>query len=129
MSKNVPSGIVEIQTQGIQESLIPHHEFVFKSVDFPLEGEKSCQFSKIPPVLGLFNSWGMLTGFIPKILGRIYLIFLNLSLLPDDNLNFGIKTLEEIKLKKLKEKAKKQGGELISLKSFLILLLSVHPFV
>ncbi|NWR01319.1 ZC11A protein, partial [Paradoxornis webbianus] len=28
---------------------------------------------------------------------------------PDDNLNFGIKTLEEIKLKKLKEKAKKQG--------------------
>ncbi|XP_009075506.1 PREDICTED: zinc finger CCCH domain-containing protein 11A [Acanthisitta chloris] len=27
----------------------------------------------------------------------------------DDNLNFGIKTLEEIKLKKLKEKAKKQG--------------------
>ncbi|KAJ7396581.1 Zinc finger CCCH domain-containing protein 11A [Pitangus sulphuratus] len=29
----------------------------------------------------------------------------------DDNLNFGIKTLEEIKLKKLKEKAKKQGGE------------------
>ncbi|XP_038018157.1 zinc finger CCCH domain-containing protein 11A isoform X2 [Motacilla alba alba] len=29
---------------------------------------------------------------------------------PDDNLNFGIKTLEEIKLKKLKEKAKKQEG-------------------
>ncbi|XP_027550963.1 zinc finger CCCH domain-containing protein 11A isoform X2 [Neopelma chrysocephalum] len=28
----------------------------------------------------------------------------------DDNLNFGIKTLEEIKLKKLKEKAKKQEG-------------------
>ncbi|NXM71217.1 ZC11A protein, partial [Serilophus lunatus] len=27
----------------------------------------------------------------------------------DDNLNFGIKTLEEIKLKKLKEKVKKQG--------------------
>ncbi|NWU56940.1 ZC11A protein, partial [Dromas ardeola] len=27
----------------------------------------------------------------------------------DDNLNFGIKTLEEIKLKKLKEKTKKQG--------------------
>ncbi|NXA78775.1 ZC11A protein, partial [Thryothorus ludovicianus] len=27
----------------------------------------------------------------------------------DDNLNFGIKTLEEIKMKKLKEKAKKQG--------------------
>ncbi|NXK89823.1 ZC11A protein, partial [Formicarius rufipectus] len=27
----------------------------------------------------------------------------------DDNLNFGIKTLEEIKLKKLREKAKKQG--------------------
>ncbi|NXH56692.1 ZC11A protein, partial [Rhabdornis inornatus] len=27
----------------------------------------------------------------------------------EDNLNFGIKTLEEIKLKKLKEKAKKQG--------------------
>ncbi|NXG02472.1 ZC11A protein, partial [Sakesphorus luctuosus] len=27
----------------------------------------------------------------------------------DDNLNFGIKTLEEIKLKKLKEKGKKQG--------------------
>ncbi|XP_066060059.1 zinc finger CCCH domain-containing protein 11A isoform X2 [Chamaea fasciata] len=29
---------------------------------------------------------------------------------PDDNLNFGIKTLEEIRLKKLKEKAKKQEG-------------------
>ncbi|KAM9594861.1 zinc finger CCCH domain-containing protein 11A-like isoform 2-T2 [Morphnus guianensis] len=29
----------------------------------------------------------------------------------EDNLNFGIKTLEEIKLKKLKEKTKKQGGE------------------
>ncbi|KAM9594838.1 zinc finger CCCH domain-containing protein 11A-like isoform 3-T17 [Morphnus guianensis] len=28
----------------------------------------------------------------------------------EDNLNFGIKTLEEIKLKKLKEKTKKQGG-------------------
>ncbi|NXJ70495.1 ZC11A protein, partial [Rostratula benghalensis] len=28
---------------------------------------------------------------------------------PDENLNFGIKTLEEIKLKKLKEKTKKQG--------------------
>ncbi|KAM6044512.1 zinc finger CCCH domain-containing protein 11A isoform 2-T5 [Chlamydotis macqueenii] len=28
----------------------------------------------------------------------------------DDNLNFGIKTLEEIKLKKLKEKTKKQNG-------------------
>ncbi|XP_075298845.1 zinc finger CCCH domain-containing protein 11A isoform X3 [Opisthocomus hoazin] len=28
----------------------------------------------------------------------------------DDNLNFGIKTLEEIRLKKLKEKTKKQGG-------------------
>ncbi|NWV78622.1 ZC11A protein, partial [Dasyornis broadbenti] len=33
----------------------------------------------------------------------------NSSAKPDDNLNFGIKTLEEIKLKKLKEKAKKQG--------------------
>uniref|UniRef100_A0A8C3NQN8 Zinc finger CCCH domain-containing protein 11A n=1 Tax=Cyanoderma ruficeps TaxID=181631 RepID=A0A8C3NQN8_9PASS len=33
----------------------------------------------------------------------------NPSAKPDDNLNFGIKTLEEIKLKKLKEKAKKQG--------------------
>ncbi|XP_039558514.1 zinc finger CCCH domain-containing protein 11A [Passer montanus] len=43
----------------------------------------------------------------------------NPSAQPDDNLNFGIKTLEEIKLKKLKEKAKKQGGELISLKSSL----------
>jgi len=32
----------------------------------------------------------------------------------DDNLNFGIKTLEEIRLKKLKEKTKKQGGELKS---------------
>ncbi|NXX20307.1 ZC11A protein, partial [Podargus strigoides] len=29
----------------------------------------------------------------------------------DDNLNFGIKTLEEIKSKKLKEKAKKQGDD------------------
>ncbi|XP_061869830.1 zinc finger CCCH domain-containing protein 11A isoform X2 [Colius striatus] len=29
---------------------------------------------------------------------------------PEDNLNFGIKTLEEIKLKKLKEKTKKQEG-------------------
>lgn len=36
----------------------------------------------------------------------------------DDNLNFGIKTLEEIKLKKLKEKTKKQGGELIAPISF-----------
>nr|XP_054504855.1 zinc finger CCCH domain-containing protein 11A isoform X2 [Agelaius phoeniceus] len=34
----------------------------------------------------------------------------NPSAKPDDNLNFGIKTLEEIKLKKLKEKAKKQEG-------------------
>ncbi|NXS80282.1 ZC11A protein, partial [Erpornis zantholeuca] len=33
----------------------------------------------------------------------------NSSAKQDDNLNFGIKTLEEIKLKKLKEKAKKQG--------------------
>ncbi|NWW41654.1 ZC11A protein, partial [Panurus biarmicus] len=33
----------------------------------------------------------------------------NPSAKQDDNLNFGIKTLEEIKLKKLKEKAKKQG--------------------
>ncbi|NWV62453.1 ZC11A protein, partial [Malurus elegans] len=33
----------------------------------------------------------------------------NSSVKQDDNLNFGIKTLEEIKLKKLKEKAKKQG--------------------
>ncbi|NXY10320.1 ZC11A protein, partial [Pteruthius melanotis] len=33
----------------------------------------------------------------------------NPSVKQDDNLNFGIKTLEEIKLKKLKEKAKKQG--------------------
>ncbi|NXO14068.1 ZC11A protein, partial [Oriolus oriolus] len=33
----------------------------------------------------------------------------NSSTKQDDNLNFGIKTLEEIKLKKLKEKAKKQG--------------------
>ncbi|KAM9594815.1 zinc finger CCCH domain-containing protein 11A-like [Morphnus guianensis] len=29
----------------------------------------------------------------------------------EDNLNFGIKTVKEIKLKKLKEKTKKQGGE------------------
>ncbi|XP_048183888.1 zinc finger CCCH domain-containing protein 11A isoform X2 [Corvus hawaiiensis] len=34
----------------------------------------------------------------------------NSSAKQDDNLNFGIKTLEEIKLKKLKEKAKKQEG-------------------
>ncbi|KAM4885435.1 zinc finger CCCH domain-containing protein 11A isoform 2-T2 [Sylvia borin] len=34
----------------------------------------------------------------------------NPSAKQDDNLNFGIKTLEEIKLKKLKEKAKKQEG-------------------
>ncbi|XP_074019424.1 zinc finger CCCH domain-containing protein 11A isoform X1 [Numenius arquata] len=33
----------------------------------------------------------------------------NANTKPDDNLNFGIKTLEEIKLKKLKEKTKKQG--------------------
>ncbi|NWU24820.1 ZC11A protein, partial [Dyaphorophyia castanea] len=33
----------------------------------------------------------------------------NSSAKQEDNLNFGIKTLEEIKLKKLKEKAKKQG--------------------
>lgn len=33
----------------------------------------------------------------------------NPSAKQEDNLNFGIKTLEEIKLKKLKEKAKKQG--------------------
>ncbi|NWY15729.1 ZC11A protein, partial [Aphelocoma coerulescens] len=33
----------------------------------------------------------------------------NSSAKQDDDLNFGIKTLEEIKLKKLKEKAKKQG--------------------
>ncbi|XP_053943304.1 zinc finger CCCH domain-containing protein 11A isoform X2 [Cuculus canorus] len=33
----------------------------------------------------------------------------NASTKQDDNLNFGIKTLEEIKLKKLKEKTKKQG--------------------
>ncbi|XP_069627969.1 LOW QUALITY PROTEIN: zinc finger CCCH domain-containing protein 11A-like [Haliaeetus albicilla] len=32
----------------------------------------------------------------------------------EDNLNFGIKTLEEIKLEKLKKKTKSQGGELIS---------------
>ncbi|KAM6333647.1 zinc finger CCCH domain-containing protein 11A isoform 4-T19 [Alca torda] len=32
----------------------------------------------------------------------------------DDNLNFGIKTLEEIKLKKLKEKIKKQGPSGVS---------------
>lgn len=32
---------------------------------------------------------------------------------PDDSLNFGIKTLEEIKLKKQKEKIKKQSGESI----------------
>ncbi|KAM6041288.1 zinc finger CCCH domain-containing protein 11A isoform 3-T12 [Theristicus caerulescens] len=37
----------------------------------------------------------------------------------DDNLNFGIKTLEEIKLKKLKEKTKKQEGPSG---------VSVHPF-
>ncbi|XP_074019425.1 zinc finger CCCH domain-containing protein 11A isoform X2 [Numenius arquata] len=34
----------------------------------------------------------------------------NANTKPDDNLNFGIKTLEEIKLKKLKEKTKKQEG-------------------
>ncbi|XP_009886531.1 PREDICTED: zinc finger CCCH domain-containing protein 11A [Charadrius vociferus] len=34
----------------------------------------------------------------------------NANTKPDDNLNFGIKTLEEIKLKKLKEKIKKQEG-------------------
>lgn len=28
-----------------------------------------------------------------------------------ESLNFGIKTLEEIKSKKMKEKSKKQGGE------------------
>ncbi|NXP13703.1 ZC11A protein, partial [Thinocorus orbignyianus] len=33
----------------------------------------------------------------------------NANTKPDENLNFGIKTLEEIKLKKLKEKTKKQG--------------------
>ncbi|NWW52229.1 ZC11A protein, partial [Pedionomus torquatus] len=33
----------------------------------------------------------------------------NANAKPDENLNFGIKTLEEIKLKKLKEKTKKQG--------------------
>lgn len=62
---------------------------------------------------------------------RIYLNFLNYSVLPDDNLNFGIKTLEEIKLKKLKEKAKKQGGELISLISLLsyplLFILAFNP--
>lgn len=42
------------------------------------------------------------------------LTFSNRFVFSDDNLNFGIKTLEEIKLKKLKEKTKKQGGELIS---------------
>lgn len=42
------------------------------------------------------------------------LSFSNRFVFSDDNLNFGIKTLEEIKLKKLKEKTKKQGGELIS---------------
>lgn len=119
MSANIPSGIVEIHIQVLKESLIPLHELVLKSADFPLEGEKRCQFSKIPTVLGVFKCWGVLTGFIPNILRRIYLNFLNYSVLPDDNLNFGIKTLEEIKLKKLKEKAKKQGGELISLISLL----------
>ncbi|XP_051494832.1 zinc finger CCCH domain-containing protein 11A isoform X2 [Apus apus] len=34
----------------------------------------------------------------------------NVNTKQDDNLNFGIKTLEEIKLKKLKEKTKKQEG-------------------
>ncbi|XP_010146741.1 PREDICTED: zinc finger CCCH domain-containing protein 11A-like, partial [Eurypyga helias] len=34
----------------------------------------------------------------------------NANTKPDDSLNFGIKTLEEIKLKKLKEKTKKQEG-------------------
>lgn len=54
-----------------------------------------------------------------------FCFILKLFTLSDDNLNFGIKTLEEIKLKKLKEKAKKQGGEFLSLKS---LLLYVHPW-
>lgn len=93
--------------------------------------KKRCQFSKIPTVLGVFKCWGVLAGFIPNILGRIYLNFLNYSVLPDDNLNFGIKTLEEIKLKKLKEKAKKQGGELISLISLLsyplLFILAFNP--
>lgn len=42
------------------------------------------------------------------------LSFINDFLFSEDNLNFGIKTLEEIKLEKLKEKTKSQGGELIS---------------
>lgn len=46
----------------------------------------------------------------------------------DDNLNFGIKTLEEIKLKKLKEKTKKQGGELISPTFLSCLLFTFCPF-
>lgn len=50
-------------------------------------------------------------AFQPQFL-RAWFVF------SDDNLNFGIKTLEEIKLKKLKEKTKKQGGELIAPISF-----------
>lgn len=85
----------------------------------PWRVKKAASFPKSHLFWGFFNSWGLLTGFIPNILGRIYINSLNYSVFPDDNLNFGIKTLEEIKLKKLKEKAKKQGGELISLKSLL----------
>ena len=48
---------------------------------------------------------------------------INCFVFPDDSLNFGIKTLEEIKLKKQKEKTKKQSGELIC-----PTLLSVHIF-
>lgn len=56
------------------------------------------------------------------------LSFINRFVFSDDNLNFGIKTLEEIKLKKLKEKTKKQGGELISPTFLSCLLFPFCPF-